>query len=148
MALFGRALEQPRQRPRNKRGAGDIHIRCEAGIECHQLRATIEHARAGDVQLLDRRNMPAQDLQVAKSGATASAEPFNMNALTAAHRELPFGSRLRVTNLNNGRSVIVRINDRGPFSRGRIIDLSRKAAEQLGMLKSGVAPVKIELIKP
>lgn len=80
--------------------------------------------------------------------ATASGEPFNMNALTAAHRELPFGSRLRVTNLNNGRSVIVRINDRGPFSRGRIIDLSRKAAEQLGMLKSGVAPVKIELIKP
>ena len=77
---------------------------------------------------------------------TASGEPFNMNALTAAHRELPFGTRVRVTNLNNGRSVIVRINDRGPFHNGRIIDLSRKAAEQLDMLKTGTAPVRIEII--
>jgi rare lipoprotein A len=79
---------------------------------------------------------------------TASGEPFNMHALTAAHRELPFGSRVRVTNLNNGRSVIVRINDRGPFRKGRIIDLSRQAAEQLDMLKTGTAPVKIEVLTP
>jgi rare lipoprotein A len=77
---------------------------------------------------------------------TASGEPFDMNALTAAHRELPFGTRVRVTNLDNGRSVIVRINDRGPFRKGRIIDLSRKAAQQLDMLKNGIAPVRIEIV--
>ncbi|MFZ6047312.1 septal ring lytic transglycosylase RlpA family protein [Pseudomonas sp. CR3202] len=77
---------------------------------------------------------------------TASGERFNANALTAAHRTLPFGTRVKVTNLNNDRSVVVRINDRGPHTRGRIIDLSRKAAEQLGMLRAGVAPVRVESI--
>jgi rare lipoprotein A len=75
---------------------------------------------------------------------TASGERFDMHALTAAHRKLPFGSRVRVTNLNNQRSVVVRINDRGPYARGRIIDLSHAAAERLGMLRSGVAPVRVE----
>lgn len=75
---------------------------------------------------------------------TASGERFNLNALTAAHRTLPFGTRVKVTNLDNGRSVVVRINDRGPFRRGRIIDLSRAAAEQLNMLRSGTAPVRLE----
>ncbi|EMV9186101.1 septal ring lytic transglycosylase RlpA family protein [Escherichia coli] len=75
---------------------------------------------------------------------TASGERFNQNALTAAHRTLAFGTRVRVTNLDNGRSVVVRINDRGPFGRGRIIDLSKAAAEQLNMLRSGTAPVRLE----
>ncbi|WP_122845309.1 septal ring lytic transglycosylase RlpA family protein [Pseudomonas viridiflava] len=77
---------------------------------------------------------------------TASGEPFNQNALTAAHRRLPFGTRVKVTNLNNDESVIVRINDRGPHTRGRLIDVSRKAAEQLGMLRSGTAPVRIQAL--
>jgi rare lipoprotein A len=75
---------------------------------------------------------------------TASGERFNQNALTAAHRTLAFGTRVRVTNLDNGRSVVVRINDRGPFGRGRIIDVSKAAAEQLNMLRSGTAPVRLE----
>jgi rare lipoprotein A len=75
---------------------------------------------------------------------TASGERFDQHALTAAHRSLPFGSKVRVTNLNNQRSVVVRINDRGPYARGRIIDLSRAAAERLGMLSRGVAPVRVE----
>ncbi len=74
---------------------------------------------------------------------TASGERFNQNALTAAHKILPFGTKLRVTNLSNGREVVVRINDRGPFSSRRIIDLSKKAAEKLGMLRSGTAKVHI-----
>ncbi|SHL13973.1 septal ring lytic transglycosylase RlpA family protein [Phytopseudomonas punonensis] len=78
---------------------------------------------------------------------TASGERFNQNALTAAHRTLPFGTMVRVTNLNNDRSVVVRINDRGPFARGRIIDVSRKAAESLDMIRSGVAPVRVESLK-
>jgi rare lipoprotein A len=73
---------------------------------------------------------------------TASGERFNANELTAAHRTLPFGSRVRVTNRSNGRSVVVRINDRGPFVGGRIIDVTPAAARLLGM--SGLAPVTIE----
>lgn len=73
---------------------------------------------------------------------TASGEKFNANGLTAAHRTLPFGTRVRVTNHSNGRSVVVTINDRGPFVSGRIIDVTPAAARQLGM--SGVAPVTVE----
>ncbi|WP_342597053.1 septal ring lytic transglycosylase RlpA family protein [Cyanobacterium aponinum UTEX 3222] len=77
---------------------------------------------------------------------TASGERFNQNALTAAHRSLPFGTRVKVTNLNNGRSVVVRINDRGPFTRGRIVDLSAGAARVIGLKNSGVAPVRIQIL--
>ena len=75
---------------------------------------------------------------------TASGERFDQNALTAAHRNLPFGSLVRVTNLRNDKSVVVRINDRGPYSKGRIIDLSHKAAAQIDMLRAGVVPVRVE----
>jgi rare lipoprotein A (peptidoglycan hydrolase) len=77
---------------------------------------------------------------------TASGERFNMNALTAAHRSLPFGTRVLVTNTRNGRSVEVRINDRGPFVGGRVIDLSRAAASQIGLTASGVAPVRLAVL--
>ncbi|MBV6624447.1 MAG: septal ring lytic transglycosylase RlpA family protein [Rivularia sp. (in: Bacteria)] len=66
--------------------------------------------------------------------------------LTAAHKTLPFGTRVKVTNKRNGRSVIVRINDRGPFIRCRVIDVSRKAARQLGMISSGIAPVTLQVL--
>ena len=79
---------------------------------------------------------------------TASGEPFDMGAFTAAHRTLPFGSLVRVTNPRSGRSVTVRINDRGPFVRGRTIDVSRAAAQELGMIASGHAPVELELLAP
>ncbi|NWB98906.1 septal ring lytic transglycosylase RlpA family protein [Pseudomonas gingeri] len=75
---------------------------------------------------------------------TASGEPFDQHAMTAAHRQLPFGTRVKVTNLANDKSVIVRINDRGPHTRGRLIDLSREAAAQLGMLQNGTARVRIQ----
>ncbi|RFU47234.1 septal ring lytic transglycosylase RlpA family protein [Paraburkholderia sp. DHOC27] len=75
---------------------------------------------------------------------TANGERYNMHALTAAHRTLPLGSYVRVTNPSTDRSVIVRINDRGPFARGRIIDLSMAAAHALGMQRAGTASVKIE----
>ena len=77
---------------------------------------------------------------------TASGERYNMNALTAAHRSLPFGTRVLVTNARNGRSVEVRINDRGPFVGGRVIDLSRAAASAIGLTASGVAPVRIAVL--
>ena len=68
-----------------------------------------------------------------------------MYAFTAAHPTLPFGTRVRVTNLENGRSLVVVINDRGPFVRGRIIDVSRRAARQLGFERKGTAPVRVEV---
>jgi rare lipoprotein A len=74
----------------------------------------------------------------------ASGERISTTEFTAAHRTLPFGTQVRVTNLANGRSVIVRINDRGPFGRGRIIDVSRAAARELGMIGSGVAKVRLD----
>lgn len=72
---------------------------------------------------------------------TASGEQMNPKELTAAHRTLPFGTKLKVTNQENGKSVIVRINDRGPFIKGRVIDLSKGAARQLGFVSAGVANI-------
>jgi len=77
---------------------------------------------------------------------TASGARFVPSAMTAAHRTLPFGTKVRVTNKRNGRSVVVTINDRGPFIRGRIIDLSSGAAGVIGMRSSGVAPVSMEVL--
>jgi len=77
---------------------------------------------------------------------TSSGEIFDMNKLTAAHRTLPFGTLVLVTNLNNGRKVVVKINDRGPLVKGRLIDLSYGAAKRLDMLKTGITKVRIEVI--
>jgi rare lipoprotein A len=79
---------------------------------------------------------------------TASEEPYDKNALTAAHPKLAFGTKVKVTNLENGKSVIVRINDRGPHSGGRIIDVSGAAADKLGLRDSGTAKVDLEVIEP
>jgi rare lipoprotein A len=77
---------------------------------------------------------------------TASGEKFDGQELTAAHRTLPFGTRLRVTNVANGRSVTVRINDRGPFVPGRVVDVSYVAARTLGITQQGVAKVKLDVV--
>ena len=78
---------------------------------------------------------------------TASGETFDQNKMTAAHRTLPFGTKVRVTNVTNGKSVAVRVNDRGPFVRGRVIDLSRAAAEKLGIVRAGLADVRVEVLR-
>ncbi len=77
-------------------------------------------------------------------GRTATGETYDMNGLTGAHPTLPLPAWVRVTNLDNGRSVVVRLNDRGPFAKGRIIDLSRAAAEQLDMIRTGTARVEVQ----
>jgi rare lipoprotein A len=77
---------------------------------------------------------------------TSSGERYDMHRLTAAHPSLPFGTRVRVTNLDNGRSVEVRINDRGPWKRGRIVDVSLAAAQRLGAVVLGVIPVRLTVI--
>ena len=79
---------------------------------------------------------------------TANGEVYDMDAMTAAHKELPFNTRVRVVNLRTGKSVVVRINDRGPFIEGRIIDLSRRAAGKLGMFFTGTMKVRVEILPP
>ncbi len=116
----------------------------------------------GDFELLSREKItPPQNSSVIASSfggkaswygpgfhgrLTANGERYNQNAMTAAHPHLKFGTKVKVTNLNNGRSVIVRINDRGPFVKGRVIDLSAAAARSLNMIHSGVAPVKVTIL--
>ena len=100
-------------------------------------------------------NKSAAETQIASHGIasfyktgtlTASGEKFDTNELTAAHRTLPFGTRLRVTNVATGQSVTVRVNDRGPFIPGRIVDVSYSAASTLGMVDGGIAKVKLEVV--
>lgn len=78
---------------------------------------------------------------------TAYGVAYNKNAMTAAHRELPFGTMIRVTRLDNNKSVVVKVTDKGPYKRGRVVDLSRKAAERIGLVRDGLTEVKVEVIK-
>jgi rare lipoprotein A len=98
---------------------------------------------------------PAADVELGRASyyhsrfhgsRTASGERYDETTLTAAHRTLPFGTRVRVTNIDNGRSVVVTIVDRGPFARGRVIDVSRLAARKLGFLRDGTARVSLEIL--
>jgi rare lipoprotein A len=84
----------------------------------------------------------------AMTSRTASGERANPNTMTAAHRTLPFGSKVRVENLKNGKSVVVRINDRGPFTGGRVIDVTRAAANSLGFVRAGTAKVRLTVLGP
>jgi rare lipoprotein A len=111
------------------------------------------------VSVVRRHDAPAQtDAANAGSGGglasfytesqqTANGETFNTHELTAAHPSLPFGTHLRVTNVSTGRSVTVRVNDRGPYVPGRVVDVSYAAADQLGMVKGGLAKVKLDVVQ-
>lgn len=107
------------------------------------------------IALMRARSRGARDTQVGVAswyGAefqglpTASGPPFNMNAMTCAHRLLPLGTRVRVTDLVTFRSLVLRVNDRGPYVDGRVLDVSRAAAKYLGFLGAGLAPVRIEVV--
>ncbi|HMB68812.1 MAG TPA: septal ring lytic transglycosylase RlpA family protein [bacterium] len=78
---------------------------------------------------------------------TASGEPYDRDELTAAHRSLPFGTRIRVTNVQNGKWVLLTVNDRGPFVKGRVVDVSRRAAHELGFVRNGVVDVTIAIVE-
>ena len=106
-----------------------------------QVKEEVPHAEGATVEQVGNASWygPAQ-----QGKETASGETFDQNKLTAAHPTLPLGSKAVVTNLETGKSVTVTINDRGPYAKGRKIDLSRAAARQIGMSKKGVAKVKIE----
>jgi rare lipoprotein A len=109
------------------------------------------HADFADARYYDQTQAAFRQVGVASwygpgfhGRLTASGERFDQNDLTAAHRKLPLGAEVKVTNLENGRSVIVEINDRGPYIKGRVIDLSKGAARRLGIVEEGVAKVRVE----
>jgi rare lipoprotein A len=120
-------------------------------------RQAVAHHQPRPVSVVRRHDVPARtDVASAPNGLasfytegakTANGETFNTHELTAAHPSLPFGTRLRVTNVTNGQSVTVRVNDRGPYVPGRVVDVSYSAAEQLGMVKGGVAKVKLDVVQ-
>jgi rare lipoprotein A len=120
-------------------------------------RQTVAHHQPRPVSIVRRHDAPAHtDIASAPNGLasyytegqkTANGETFNTHELTAAHPSLPFGTRLRVTNVSTGQSVTVRVNDRGPYVPGRVVDVSYSAAEQLGMVKGGVAKVKLDVVQ-
>ena len=119
--------------------------------------ATIEQPRRQVASVVRRATAPEAGATQGKSHGiasfysqgtkTASGEKFDPNELTAAHPTLPFGTRLRVTNQHTGRSVTVRVNDRGPYVPGRVVDVSYSAAQELGMVGRGVAPVKLDVVQ-
>jgi rare lipoprotein A len=120
-------------------------------------RQTLAHHQPRPVSVVRRHDAPVHT-DVASGGGglasfytegakTANGEAFNTHELTAAHPSLPFGTKLRVTNVTTGRSVTVRVNDRGPYVPGRVVDVSYSAAEQLGMVKGGVARVKLDVVQ-
>jgi peptidoglycan lytic transglycosylase len=130
----------------------------QASLQHERTAAWVTHRRVAAVKkhtpFASRRN--AGGTKVASQGVasfytegtqTASGEKFNTHELTAAHPTLPFGTRLRVTNVETGRSVTVRVNDRGPYVPGRIVDVSHSAADALGMVGKGVANVKLDVVQ-
>jgi len=125
-----------------------------AMILCAALASAFEGVRASEPELETAAyRVPMTEYGLASwygshhaGRPTASGEIFSLHLLTAAHRGLPLGTRVRVTNLKNGRALVVRVNDRGPYIAGRIIDLSLRAARDLAMLHDGVVPVRIEIL--
>src|SRR5262245_30989546 len=129
------------------RQASYVHTRTAAVAMKKRVAATRKYTRVASLK--------GGDTKVASQGVasfysedsqTASGEKFDKNQLTAAHPTLPFGTKLRVTDVKSGRSVTVRVNDRGPYVRGRVVDVSYSAAQELGMVGKGIANVKLDVV--
>jgi rare lipoprotein A len=125
----------------HNRTASFVTNRRVASVRKHTPFARHHHATPTQVASQGVASFYTEDQQ------TASGEKFNTHDLTAAHRTLPFGTRLRVTNVATGRSVTVRVNDRGPYIPGRVVDVSGTAANELGIVESGIAKVKLDLVQ-
>ncbi len=119
----------------------------ESGTSARNVPRPAAHSGASSGALLTVEGMASYYSTDFDKKKTASGEIFDKNALTAAHREFPFGTVLRVTNLSNGKDVTVTVNDRGPFDKSRIIDLSEAAAREIGMIQDGTTKVRIEVVK-
>ncbi|MBV8751320.1 MAG: septal ring lytic transglycosylase RlpA family protein [Hyphomicrobiales bacterium] len=150
-AAFALTLLAACSGPTATRAPMESSSRADAPAEVRSHRASLTHrttravrtVRAGRHEPSARREASAPS----EGGSVGVASYYGATGLTAAHRSLPMGTRVRVTNTANGRSVVVRINDRGPFIRGRSIDLSHSAAQAVGMTQAGVAKVRMEVLQ-
>jgi len=122
----------------------DSGTRAGAPAEVRSHRASLAHRTARTAR---RERSGRHEASASGDGSVGVASYYGAAGLTAAHRSLPMGTRVRVTNTANGRSVVVRINDRGPFIRGRSIDLSNSAAQAVGMTDAGLAKVRMEVLQ-
>ncbi|WP_454634412.1 septal ring lytic transglycosylase RlpA family protein [Bradyrhizobium cenepequi] len=129
------------------RQASFVHTRTAAVAMKKRVAATRKHTRLASRRGGDAKTA-AQGVAsfYSEDSQTASGEKFDKNQLTAAHPTLPFGTKLRVTDVNSGRSVTVRVNDRGPYVRGRIVDVSYSAAQELGMVGKGLTNVRLDVL--
>jgi rare lipoprotein A len=118
--------------------------RASAPAEVRSHRASLAHRTARTAR---RERSGRHEASASGDGSVGVASYYGAAGLTAAHRSLPMGTRVRVTNTANGRSVVVRISDRGPFIRGRAIDLSHSAAQAVGMTEAGLAKVRMEVLQ-
>ena len=116
------------------------------GCASTSLTPTKTDSTSGEVQIYQESGKASYYAMKYQNRKTASGERLNQWSKTAAHKKLPFGTIVKVTNINNGKSVVVKINDRGPFVKGRIIDLTRLAFSSIGDLDSGIISVKIEVV--
>jgi rare lipoprotein A len=137
--------------PTAMRAPIESSTRAEAPVEVRSHHASLRHrtVRTARRETSARREASGRHeaSAPAEGGSVGVASYYGAAGLTAAHKTLPLGTRVRVTNTANGRSVVVRINDRGPFTRGRSIDLSRSAAQAVGMTEAGVAKVRMEVLQ-
>jgi rare lipoprotein A len=162
VALSAAALSACVQTPFAGQNLASRQMRVETAAEPEQVRPQIAEkpvvqrrrvAAQADRPKADRPKASTRDASTGLASfyrhgnKTASGEKFDATQLTAAHPTLPFGTRLRVTNVNNGQSVTVRVNDRGPFIPGRVVDVSHSAAEALGMTGAGITKVKLDVVE-
>jgi rare lipoprotein A len=132
------------QLPKDPRWTAVVHARRDGRIETGSV---APHSKASGPRITGTPHaLDGMASFYSMDQMTASGEVFNKNDMTAAHKTLPLGTKVKVTNLENGRTAVVRINDRGPFIVGRVIDLSEAAADVLDMRTQGVAPVRVDLI--
>ncbi len=134
--------------PTATRAPMESSTRADAPAEVRSHRASLAHRTARREASIRRERSVAREASAAgEDGSVGVASYYGAGGLTAAHRTLPLGTKVRVTNTANGRSVVVHIKDRGPFIRGRAIDLSRSAAQAVGMTGTGLAKVRMEVLQ-
>ena len=136
-----RTASRPPSLQNNRTASRVTHRRVAVALRKHTPLATDKHAPETQFASYGVASFYSDEQE------TANGETFDPNKLTAAHPTLPFGTRLRVTNVSTGRSVTVRVNDRGPFVPGRIVDISYSAAQTLGIVDRGIAKVKLDVVQ-
>jgi len=144
LILFAACIPSPRYSAQSSQTSGYVPPPTEKSFADQQREAREQFSKTGKHEMTGGASWYGPGFH---GRTTANGEKFNQNAMTAAHKTLPFNTKVRVTDLDTRKSVVVRINDRGPYAKGRIIDLSKGAAKKLGMIEKGHARVRLDIVK-